>query len=80
MKNKMKVGSNTSKIQVARNLKIQTSDFTLEELHKVTNPLSKKKKMGLDNIPNIIWKDPKFHELHLENCNYVLNSFDAPEL
>ena len=75
-----KVTPNIPRIQVARNLKIQTSDFTLEELHKVTNPLSKKKKMGLDNIPTIIWKDPKFHELLLENCNYVLNSFDAPEL
>jgi hypothetical protein len=74
------VTPNIPRTQIARNLKISTSNFTLQELHKVINPLSKKKKMGLDNISPVIWKDPKFHELLLENCNHVLNTFDAPEL
>ena len=46
----------------------------------MTKPLSKKKKMGPDKIPPLIWKDPKFHDLLLSSCNEVLNSFEAPPL
>ena len=36
--------------------------------------------MGPDNVPPIIWKDPKFHQLLLDTCNQVLNSSVAPPL
>jgi exonuclease III len=75
-----KVTPDLKRIQIARNLNISTANFTHKELSKAIDSTSKKKKMGLDNIPPIIWKDPKFHDLLLENCNFVLNSFDAPEL
>ena len=75
-----KVTPNLPRIQVAANLNISTSNFKREELVKVTKSLSKKKKMGPDNIPPIIWKDPKFHDILLEICNHVLNTFDAPSL
>ena len=75
-----KVTPNLPRIQVAENLKIPTTNFTIEELRKVTKPLSKKKKMGPDNVPPLIWKDPRFHEVLLDSCNEVLNSFIAPPL
>ena len=74
------VTPNLPRIQVAKDLNISTENFVMAELLKVVNPLSKKKKMGPDNVPPIIWKDPKFHQLLLDTCNQVLNSSVAPPL
>ena len=74
------VTPNLPRIQVANDLNIPTGNFVMAELLKVVNPLSKKKKMGPDNVPPIIWKDPKFHQLLLDTCNQVLNSSVAPPL
>ena len=75
-----KVTPDLPKTQVAEQVIISTSPFTLKELLVVVNLLSNRKASGPDNIPAIICKDTNFQPILLEICNHNFHTYDAPPL
>ena len=67
-------------VPVSETLNIDTSPFTAPELKAATKQLKASKAFGPDNIPAIIWKDEKFHQLLLNLCNHTLSTFIAPKI
>ena len=67
-------------VPVSETLNIDTSPFTKSELKSATKQLKASKAFGPDNIPAIIWKDEKFHQLLLNLCNHTLSTSIAPKL
>ena len=50
---------------------MQTGIFTEHELTKATKSIQNGKAVGLDEIPDKVWKLDEFQELLLESCNRV---------
>ena len=66
--------------QISDSLNIDTSPFSRKELITATKQLKSSKAFGPDNIPAIIWKDPHFHNLLLNLCNYTFSSNVCPKM
>ena len=66
-------------VQVSGSLNIPTGHFINAELTLVLKSL-KNKALGPDKIPVILWKDPIFHQLLLELCNFALTNDISPYL
>ena len=67
------------KIQISNRLNISTGEFTIAELKRVMKKLMNKA-LGPDKIPAILWKDPIFHQLLLDLCNYAKTSHISPSI
>ena len=65
------------RVQVSGPLNIPTGHFIDAELILVLKSL-KNKALGPDKIPVILWKDPIFHQLLLELCNFSLTNNISP--
>ena len=66
------------KITISDTLDIPSSPFTLEELKVVLKNIKVNKAFGPDKIPAIIWKDPIFHQLLLDICNFTFENCISP--
>lgn len=66
------------KEQIAENLLIPVSPFTLDELIAVLKTTKSSKAFGPDNIPPIIWKDNHFHQLLLDISNICFEDNICP--
>ena len=64
-------------VQVSGLLNIPTGQFINAKLILVLKSL-KNKALGPDKIPVILWKDPLFHQLMLELCNFALTNNISP--
>ena len=58
------------KIQISDYLNIPTNEFTINELTPALKHFLNKA-LGQNNIPAILWKDPIFHQLLLDLCNFA---------
>ena len=67
------------KIQICDYLNIPTNEFTINELTPVLNHLLNKA-LGPDKIPAILWKDPIFHRLLLDLCNFAYKNHISPSI
>ena len=67
------------KIQICDYLNIPTNEFTINELTPVLNHFLKKA-LGPDKIPAILWKDPIFHRLLLDLCNFAYKNHISPSI
>ena len=65
--------------QISSLLNIPTCNFNNEELVFVLRNL-KNKALGPDKIPGILWKDPIFHQLLLDLCNFALTNKISPSI
>ena len=72
---------NTSlpKVQVSNLLNISTNEFVKPELTYVLKSM-KNKALGPDKIPVILWKDPIFHQLLLDLCNFAFSNHISPSI
>ena len=67
------------KIQICDYLNIPINEFTINELTPVLNHLLNKA-LGPDKIPAILWKDPIFHRLLLDLCNFAYKNHISPSI
>ena len=65
------------RIQIRNSLNIPTNEFTINELSPVLKSLLNKA-LGPDKIPAILWKDPIFHQLLLDLCNFAYKNHISP--
>ena len=63
--------SNTKNINYQLNTEVE--QFTQEELDIAQTKIKNRKAAGLDEIPPEVWKERKFDDLLLRNCNAVYN-------
>ena len=64
-------------VQISDSLNIPTNEFTIKELFPVLKSLSNKA-LGPDKISAILWKDPIFHQLLLDLCNFAFTNHTSP--
>ena len=69
-----------ARVQISETLNIPTNEFSLNELKTVLKTIKSAKAFGPDNIPVIIWKDPIFHNLLLNLCNFCLCNKQSPAI
>ena len=67
------------KLQVCNSLNIPTGKFTIAELIQVLKSV-KNKALGPDKIPAILWKDPIFHQLLIDLCNFASENHVSPSI
>ena len=67
-------------MRIADHLNIKTTAFTLKELVSALKTSKLKKLPGLDKIPPLIWKDPRFHQLLLHLCNHTRETHVPPKI
>ena len=72
-------GSSLPKVQVSDHLNISTDKFNKAELIYVLKNM-KNKALGPDKIPVILWKDPLFHQLLLDLCNFAFSNHISPSI
>ena len=72
-------GSTLPKVQVSNLLNIPTDKFNKAELILVLKNM-KNKALGPDKIPVILWKDPIFHQLLLDLCNFAFSNNISPSI
>ena len=75
----LSVGSSLPKVQVSNRLNISTDEFKKAELSSVLKSM-KNKALGPDRIPVILWKDPIFHQLLLDLCNFAFSNHISPSI
>ena len=66
-------------VQVSSPLNIRTGQFINAKLILVLKS-RENKALGPDKIPVILWKDPIFHQLLLELCNFALTNNISPSI
>ena len=67
------------KVQICDFLNIPTNEFAINELTPVLTSLLNKA-LGPDKIPAILWKDPIFHHLLLDLCNFAITNHISPSI
>ena len=67
------------KLQVSNTLNIPTGKFTIAELNQVLKNV-KNKALGPDKIPAVLWKDPIFHQLLIDLCNFASENHISPSI
>jgi len=67
------------KVQICDSLNIPTHEFTMAELNPILKGI-KNKALGPDKIPAILWKDPIFHQLLLDLCNFAFTNLISPTI
>ena len=67
------------KLQVCNSLNIPTGKFTIAELTQVLKNV-KNKALGPDKIPAVLWKDPIFHQLLIDLCNFASENHISPSV
>ena len=68
------------KTQISNLLNITTSVFTLKEHRTILKSVNSNKALCPDNIPVIIWKDPVFHQLLRDICNFIFQNHISPSI
>ena len=67
------------KLQVCNSLNIPTGKFTIAELNQVLKNV-KNNAHGPDKIPAVLWKDPIFHQLLIDLCNFASENHISPSV
>ena len=66
-------------LHVCNSHNIPTGKFTIAELIQVFKSV-KNKSLGPDQIPAILWKDPIFHQLLIDLCNFAFENHLSPSI
>lgn len=67
------------RVQIHDSLNISTGEFTIAELTTVLKSV-KNKALGPDKIPAFLWKDPIFHQLLIDLCNFASKNHISPSI